>query len=250
MGLFDFLKKSNSSAPPATAAEKKVSGPAKVVADKRAQTYDRAEAISQLSSLQTPEAASALLRRFTFSIDPSITDQEEKDAAYNGIVTVGKPAVAPILAFCERAEVLTWPLRMLKEILDEEEYVKELLALADAQDTDYSRNVEPKIQVLSALEEVSGDEVRAAAERFLEDSNENVRFHAIAATFAQANEESVPPILRAMFEEESVRIKNKICDGFVHRSWKVPEELLAQAQKAMRDVSDFRLGADGGFTRR
>ncbi len=248
MGFFDFLKK-GSSPPPATSAEKKVSGPAKVVADKRAQTYDRAEAIQQLCVIGTPEAAAALLKRFTFSIDPSITDQEEKDTAYAGIIEVGEPAVPAILAFCERAEVLTWPLRMLKEILDEESYVEKLLALAEGQDTEYARNVEPKLQVLSALEEVHGEEVRLAAERFLEDVNENVRFHAIAATFAQANPESIPPILRAMAEEESVRIKNKICDGFVTRAWKVPEELLEQARTSMKDVYDFRLSADGVIAR-
>jgi hypothetical protein len=52
-----------------------------------------------------------------------------------------------------------------------------------------------------------------------------------------------------MAEEESVRIKNKICDGFVARSWKVPEELLEQARTSMKDVYDYRLGADGGFSR-
>jgi HEAT repeat protein len=220
------------------------------VADTRAQTYDRAEAIEQLCSLKTPEAAAALLRRFTFSIDPSITDQEEKESAFAGIVEVGEPAVPHILAFCEKAEVLTWPLRMLKDILNEDAYVEELLKLVDGQDTDYSRNVEPKIQLLSALEEVRGTPVREAAERFLEDVNENVRFHAVVATFEQGEVASIPALARALGEEESVRIKNKICDGFVHRGWKLPASQLDALRKSLSDVSDFRVDAEGAVTRR
>jgi HEAT repeat protein len=249
MGLFDFFKK-GSSPPPASPAEKKVSGPGKVVADKRAQTYDRAEAIQQLCSIGTPEAAAALLRRFTFSIDPSITDQEEKESAFAGIVEVGEPAVPHILAFCEKAEVLTWPLRMLKDILKEDAYVEELLKLVEGQDTDYSRNVEPKIQLLSALEEVRGDAVREAAERFLEDVNENVRFHAVVATFEQGDEASVSALARALGEEESVRIKNKICDGFVLRAWKLPASQLEGLRKALSDVSEYRVDGEGAVSRR
>ena len=62
---------------------------ASTAADKRAQNYDRQEAISALAAMGTADAAAALLRRFTFHIDPSITDQDEKDAAFNGIVRAG-----------------------------------------------------------------------------------------------------------------------------------------------------------------
>src|SRR4051812_37164790 len=109
MGIFDFLKKGSVPPPPAKPQlSKKVAGPAKTVADKRAQTYDRAEAIRVLSELKTAEAAEALLKRFNFTIDPSITDQEEKEAAFLGIVSCGEDAVAPVVEFCEKAEVLTW----------------------------------------------------------------------------------------------------------------------------------------------
>jgi hypothetical protein len=252
MGLFDFLKK-GSNPPPAKGTpplSKKVAGPAKLVSDKRAQAYDRAEAIRQLAELETAEAAEALLKRFTFTIDPSITDQEEKEAAYEGVVRVGEAAVPAVLAFCRRAEVLTWPLRMLRAILSDEAYKTELLGLAESFDTEYSRNVEPKLQVVAALEEVAGEDVRVAVERFLDDVNETVRFHAVQSTFAQAQKQSADALVRLLESEESVRIKNKICEGFILKEWAVPTELLEQAKKAMSDVSDFRLRDDGKFSRR
>lgn len=249
MGLFDFLKKS-SSPPPAANFSKKVAGPAKLVADKRAQAYDRSEAIRQLGELKTEEAAEALLRRFTFTIDPSITDQEEKDAAFDAIVATGEPAVEAIRAFCTKAEVLTWPIRMLHAILDDEAYKAELLDLAESFDTEYSRNVEPKLQVVAALESVNGEDVRATVERFLEDVNETVRFHAVQSTFAQSSKESIEALVKLLEQEESVRIKNKVCEGFASKAWSVPESLRERAKKALEDVYDFRLQTDGSFSRR
>ncbi len=253
MGLFDFLKR-GSSPPPAQptrpAPSKKIAGPAKLVADKRAQTYDRAEAIRELAAAKTPEAAEALLKRFTFSIDPSITDQEEKEAAFEGIVEVGRPMLEPVRAFCVKAEVLTWPLRILHAILSDEEYRDELLLLAESFDTEYARNVEPKLQVVSALADVSGDGVHVALEKFLDDVNETVRFHAVQSTFAQSNEESVRPLLQMLEDEESVRIKNKVCEGFLLKGWKVPPDALEAASRWLEDVDDYELTSTGTFARR
>ena len=43
-----------------------------------------------------------LLKRFTFHMDPSITDQEEKDAAFRGILRAGRGAIEPVRAFAAR----------------------------------------------------------------------------------------------------------------------------------------------------
>jgi len=249
MGIFDFLKKS-STPPPANnkpPLSKKVAGPAKTAGDKRAQTYDRAEAIRVLADMKNAEAAEALLKRFTFTIDPSITDQEEKEAAFHGIVDVGEDVVPAVVEFCEKAEVLTWPLRILREVLDDDAYKGELLALAEGYDTEYARNVEPKLQVIGALADVKGADVRKAVERFLEDTNENVRFTAVQSTFAQESTESIEPLIALLEQEESIRIKNTVCAGFISRGWKVPEELLARAKKALGDVEDYRLGKNGAI---
>ena len=70
--------------------------------DKHAQNYDRIEAIEALARVANGEAAAALLKRFTFHIDPSITDQEEKDAAVRGILAARESAIEPIRTFCLR----------------------------------------------------------------------------------------------------------------------------------------------------
>src|SRR5260370_24558069 len=102
MGLFDLFKG-------ATRVDKKnrpKNNPAAKWADrveKRVQNYDRQEAIQALSDLATADAVEVLLKRFTFHMDPSITDQEEKDAAFRGILRAGKEAIDPVRSFVAKA---------------------------------------------------------------------------------------------------------------------------------------------------
>ncbi len=244
MGIFDFLRRS--SPPPGGApSDKKVAGPAKVVADKRAQTYDRLEAIQSLAAMKSADAAAALLKRFLFSIDPSITDQEEKELAFQGIVGAGKDAVPAVVEFCLKAEALTWPLKILRELLDDEAYRAELVRLLERFDTEYARNVEPKQQVIIALGNIKGDDVRLAVERFLEDVNETVRFHAVQTTFFQDDQASVPALVKMLAAEESVRVKNKVAEGLMSRGWTVPAELRNSANQALQDSNGFSVGQDG-----
>ncbi len=274
MGFFDFLKKKDDgkkgSVPPP--ADKRVAGHAKVVADKRAQTYDRIEALQALAEIRNADSAAALLKRFSFSIDPSITDQEEKDLAFEGIVTAGRPGELPkddkerekalaeaeercekvveaTRAYCERAEQLTWPVKVLRALLDDDDYRDELLGLLTRYDIEYSRNVEPKIQILVALEEVPGEDSREAVEGFLEDVNETVRFHAAETTFAHGIETSIPALCKMIIAEESVRVKNKVAEGFVRRGWAIPPDLRDAVAKSLRDTEGYRLDASGKVAR-
>ncbi len=278
MGIFDFFKKGGSAKggstpPPAPPVDRRVAGPAKTATDKRAQTYDRIEAIQALVALRSPDAAAALLKRFSFSIDPSITDQEEKDLAFQGIVGAGREIELPkdpterekaladlqkrrddvidsVVAYCERAEQLTWPLKVLRELLDDEEYGTELIQLLERFDTEYARNVEPKVQVIKALEAVASPEARAQVERFLEDVNETVRFHAVETTFAQGDAASIPALVSLLAAEESVRVKNKVAEGLLQRALIVPIELRDTANEALRDTNGYSVEADGKVVRR
>ncbi|MBW2529065.1 MAG: HEAT repeat domain-containing protein [Deltaproteobacteria bacterium] len=278
MGLFDFFRRGNKDgADGGRPKDRKFAGLVKTATDKRAQAYDREEAIRGLYALGTPDAAQALLKRFTFKIDPSITDQEEKALAFDGIVRVGlgqagvradgtahksdqgeplplEPdevaalrdgVVDAVRLFCDRAESLNWPLRVLRELLDDEAYERELLALLEQHDTEYIRNVEPKIDLITALEELVSPAVREAIETYLDDVNETVRFHAVAATFKQGEQESIPVLVELMEQEESVRVKNKVAEGMIRRGWNVPEDLRPAFAKALEDVYEYRMSPDG-----
>ncbi len=152
MGLFDLFKGSQK----ADGKPRPKASPAAKWADRverRVQNYDRQEAIQALSEMETAEAVEVLLKRFTFHMDPSITDQEEKDAAFRGILRAGRAAIEPVRAFAAKAESLAWPMKIIKALVDEAEYIEELLRWLSKWDTEYAKFVDPKVQILAALEE-------------------------------------------------------------------------------------------------
>jgi hypothetical protein len=232
MGFFDFFRKDKGtngkkSSPAAKWAE--------AAGSKRAQNYDRQEALNELAAMGTPEAAEALLKRFTFVIDPSITDQEEKELAAQGVLAAGKGAIEPIRAFAAKAESVSWPMRLLKEIVEEDEYVEELLRWLSKWDTEYAKFIDPKLQLLEELQEHKHEKILAAVTPFIADSNETARLNAVMAALAQGDKGAIDPLLAQLAEEESVRVKNKICDGLIQLGASIAEEQRESVRKALPD---------------
>lgn len=230
MGLFDlFTKKTAQTAVQKLAAK---------AADKRGLAPDRWEALQALSKIDAEEAIDALLLRFTFYVDPTITDQEEKDGVFNAVAAKGALAVEPLKRFIRKAESLSWPLKMLDRVLPEEEVLEILLELLRTMDTEYERDPQRKLQVLSELEARRGARVIETVTPFLKDVHESARFHAVGAVLAQDGAEVAREALTdACAAEDSVRIKARIFDGFAVRGWSI------DAAKAGRLPDGFSLDA-------
>jgi hypothetical protein len=252
MGLFDLFKgggkKSKEAAEEPNAAATAAAKWAEKAADKRAQNYDRQEAIAELAEMGTPEAAAALLKRFTFNIDPSITDQQEKDGAYQGVLAAGQSAVPAIRIFSAKAESLAWPIKLLKELLAEEAYVEELLLWLDRWDTEYAKFIDPKLQLLAALEEFKDPAILPKVLPFLEDVNGEARYFAVGSILAQEGDTAILPLLAALEQEESLRVKNRILDGFVSHGWVVPEDDRSKTRKAL--PPEYNIDAGGLVVKR
>ncbi len=242
MGLFDILSGKKSPAATKKKTERELARLARLAADKMAQNFDRQEAIEQLAAMATAESAAALLRRFNWSMDPSITDQEEKETAAQGVVAAGTAALAPLRAYATSAESLTWPLKILRQILPAEDFVDEVLGLLDEFDTEYVRNIEPKRQLLITLEEFPSPEVREAVEPFLTDMSEPIRYAAVTTTFACQDPASLGALVEAITEEESLRIRNRIALGIAAAGWPIPEDLRGPLAEAL--PPEFALGGD------
>jgi hypothetical protein len=185
------------------------------VANKRAQAYDRWESIQALSQMRSQESVAALLPRFTFYVEPSITDQEEKDAAFAGIVEAGALGLEPVVAFLRKSDSISWPLKMLDKIVPPEIVVAHLLDLLSGMDVEYERDPERKIQILNTLAERKDARAAEAVARFVGDSNETVRFAAVGAIVGQeATAVHRAVLLTCLCVEDSVRVRNRILDAF------------------------------------
>ena len=249
MGLFDIFKgKSNSSGDDGKKKPNLAAKFAEAASSKRAQAYDRQEALTELGKMGTAEAVEALLRRFPFSIDPSITDQEEKELAYEGILRAGRDAIEPVRVFAARAESINWPMRVLKATLEEEELIEELILWLSKWDTEYAKFIDPKLQLLETLSEYKHPKIREAVERFLEDASDPARFNAVVAVVAQADPESLEPLLKLLQDEESIRIRTKIANGLIELGWEIPDEERDAVRKAL--PPEFGIDGSGKVSKR
>lgn len=278
MGIFDFFKRSDNATDkigkkPGEVSSKEVQKWASKAADKRAQNYDRQEALGALADLCGPledeeelektaegrsqiakrseiraEAVTALLRRFNFIMEPSITDQEEKSTAFDGILNAGKLALDPIRHFVAKAESIAWPRKLVKALVDEEAYIGELLEWLSKWDTEYAKFIDPKVQLLVELEENKDPRIMDAVAGFLMDVNEVARFHAVGAALHQETDAALGPLLSMFIDEESVRIRARVADAFVARSWCVPEDQRAEARKSL--PSGYTIDGDGFFRKK
>jgi hypothetical protein len=225
VGLFDLFGKKDSS----SAVQKLARG----VADKRGMAPDRWEAIQALIKIEGEEAIEALLVRFTFYTDPTITDQEEKEGVFNAVVARGAVAVPPLKRFLAKAESLSWPLKMLDRVLGAEEVLHMLLDMLSKMDTEYERDPQRKLQILAELETRHGPTVVEAVKPFLADVHETARFHAVGAVLAQENATDARQALgEALSREESVRIRARILDGFTAKGWSLDPTLSAKLPDA------------------
>lgn len=233
MGIFDLFRKNTGEAKPRTVSPRELARLTRVVGNKMSANYDRLDAIHDLGALANAEGATALLKRFEFTMEPSITDQDEKEATVVGIAAAGAAALAPIRNFCIRAESLIWPLKVLRQLVPEEEMASELLTLLDQFDTEYVRNSEPKIQLIGLLGEHHTHEVREAVEPFLMDVNEGVRFTACGTIFSISEQASTESLVDALGEEESLRVKNRIARGLAQQGWRLESEWEIRCQEAL-----------------
>ena len=213
------------------------------VGNKRAQKHERWESIQVLANDGSDEAIRALLTRFTIRVDPSITDGEEKNAAFHGVVQNGEAALEPVREFLSSSETLAWPLKILKELQTEEEVTTTLLDLLSKMDTEYERDPQKKIDLIASFEESRDPRIVEAVIRFLDDMNETVRFHAAGAILAQDEADAAREAMTAAFiAEESVRVRMRMLDGYVERGWTL-DDVKEEASKHM--PTGYTLGKKG-----
>jgi len=238
MGLFDAFKGSGGG------LKKHVAR----VANKRAQKHERWESIQVLANEGSDEAVRALLTRFSIRVDPSITDDEEKTAAFHGIVQHGEAALGPVRDFLWSSDSLAWPLKILTELQSEEDVVTTLLELLSTMDTEYERDPQKKIDVMAGFEECKDPRIVEAVSRFLEDMNETVRYYTVGAILAQDDAETaLAALTQAFLGEESVRVRMRMLDGYIERDWSMGD---AKDAASKRLPTGYSLGKKGEVRKR
>src|SRR5256885_938886 len=111
---------------------------------------NRQGAIEELGALKTDAAIDALLTRYTFRVDPGITDDDEKARVLALITQAGEVALGPGKRFISNREEISWPLRALEGLLPETGGGKFLVGVGKKVGGEYSRRPGKKGVLLHA----------------------------------------------------------------------------------------------------
>ena len=215
--------------------------------NKKLKPDDRRPALELLVSDGGDEAVAALLGRLSFNYDTNmVADEDEKNYVYQGLLSLGERVLPALRQHMHRSPSLSWHLRLISELCDKEttwNVVSE--ALGDFE-PGYDRDPTKKLQLLTFVGDFDDERAGPALLPFLEDHDEGVRFATTEGLFARKFEEAREPLLQRLVDEdeESLRLKNRICQGFVETGWTV-KGFRGTVEKYLADAGEYVVDGKG-----
>ena len=185
---------------------------------------NRQGALEDLGKIESEAAVEALLMRFTFRVDPGITDDEEKQRALVLITDADERALPPLKRFILTRDEISWPLKALSDLLPEPEVVKFLLEVTAKVASEYSRVPEKKVLLLHALKEHRDPGIAAAVQPFLEDMDDEVQIAAAEVICAQGGEDGREPVLQHFLrahDGSNARVREALAGLLADSAWDV-----------------------------
>jgi HEAT repeat protein len=182
----------------------------------------RVGAMERLGGWRTPEAARALLRRFTIQVPQASMDQEEKQYTVRLLAGMGRCAVEPILDYLRTEPEVTYPTHALREILPREGFLNALKGVLDELAGTYTRWPEAKTVLIEHLPDEAFPQMRETVLRFLHDDDDDVCIAAAHYLARNGDDEVRERLLQVFLDAESrPRVRGSILDFFCEREWPV-----------------------------
>src|SRR5438309_7065120 len=185
---------------------------------------NRQGAIEELGELKTEQAVDTLLMRYTFRVDPGITDDEEKARVLALITQAGDVALGPVKRFISSRDEISWPLRALDGLLPEAEVVKFLVEVARKVGGEYSRVPEKKVLLLHALSAHKSPEIAPAVLPFLDDMDDEVQIAAAEVIARQLDPVGREPLIQHFLkahEGNNARVREALAGLLADSGWDV-----------------------------
>jgi len=220
MGVFDLFSKDGR-------VERARKRNAARAVNKYSQSPDRMKSLQALRDDGSEDALYGLMRRFGMMYDKTIEDEQEKDWVFDVLSEKGITILPALKKYMREADSISWPLRLLDKVADRETELAALRELLDRHEPGYERDPTKKIQLLNHLAGLKDKRVPALAAPYLADMDEGVRYAAVEALVRQGDEAAgAGPLLDQLTkaEEDSLRIRLQIAEGFAELGWTVPAD--------------------------
>jgi hypothetical protein len=224
--------------------------------NKYAQSADRLKALESLADDGSVEALYGMLRRFALLYDKTIEDEQEKEwvfevlvkqaagahakpvdkekatpaekaaelARVEELVRRGKNVLPAVRKYLLSADSISWPLRLIDTIATKDEELAAIEEVIARHEPGYERDPTKKIQLLNHLGALKHPKAPSLVVPYLKDMDEGVRFAAVEALVRGKDEAAArEPMLEVFVSdaEESLRIRLRICEGFIEHGWLV-----------------------------
>ena len=189
------------------------------------QTGERKRAIEALTEIGTEDAVVALLKRYQYRTDATITDEEEKEMVYQCVVSLGPKAVPGLIQFITNETAIYWPVKAMRAIVGDEEAGTHILTAFEQVPDSFGVNKERRQQLVANMREFVNVDDRVYRKLFelLEDEDEDVVIRAVdgLCTRGEAKEVTnrVVPIL--FDPNTSIRLRTLITELMIEQEWNV-----------------------------
>lgn len=167
-------------------------------------TENRTKALDDLREIGTEAAFTAMLQRFTVNVEPSITDQKEKQFVFEVFVDAGEQAIKPVKEFILKSQHPTWALKILEQLVPTDEVVETILDALDREGPDYTRDPEKKITLVRHLQHFEDERIAPRLVPFLADVSEDVCVAAIGIVSKDPNEVVQEPLVQTLLRANEI----------------------------------------------
>lgn len=220
MGLFSYFSKEAST-------ERKRQSAKKRLTNMYVQSEDRMAAAAEMAALAAEgdeEAYRILLSRFNLLNPSQVKDLQEKEGVLSLMLGIGSPLVEWTKSYVrDTVDGVHWPMRFLQRVLDDADYRNFLADMIDATEAGYARDPKKKLGLVQLVGEFPNERSRDAVAKFLDDHDEQVRFHTVDVLLRSGctNAQEALCARWASEEESSGRIHHAIAEAFAERGWNV-----------------------------
>jgi hypothetical protein len=198
----------------------------KLIKRKYGQGEDRQKAMAFFKGMGGEDGIAGLLERYMVNCEPSIRDEEEKQQVFNILVGFGEDAVPAIEGYINRRDAasvpITWPLKVLAAVTEPPEAVEVIVRALEQMGTEYVREPERKVLLVSQLSEYDDQRVVETLIPFLRDHRDEVQLEALAALERRGDETAREPMLELLLDEDTpLRLRACIADTLKKLGWTV-----------------------------
>ena len=207
----------------------------------------RVSACQKLAEMGTPEAIIALLDRFKITVSPATQDEAEKEQVLEWVVGHGRHSVQPLWQFLRTERQVYWPVRALREILSEDEFVASMEETLRHLWENSPASPEPQAQMIHVIEDLYSPGLEDVITRHLAERDDDLRLASIDYLMKHAGDKAREAILACYLDsQDRPRIKAHLLDCLSEHEW-----VVRGFRSAIEETlpSDYVLTRDGRIRR-